>query len=140
MTDAERLRARGIPVQLADSRICMLKFDWAALADVEDKHGTIGNFIDRFSAGGYRAILNGLTAGLAHDLKPSEVLSLLDTADILKYRGALDQAVAQALPKPEPTEDDAGKASGETAANSPGSTSTATPSSGPASAQASSGQ
>jgi len=129
MTEAERLRGRGIPVKLADTSIHMLRFDWEAIAEVEDKHGSLTAYLENLNAAGkkrFTAVRDGMVAGLAQDLSSEKVRALLAPHDLRVYMDAINEALEQALP-PLPKADE-GKASGETA-DSPGPPSSAAPSS-----------
>lgn len=127
VSDSDRLLAEGVPVELIDGRTLRLRFDFRALKKVEDRLGSLSALTAAIARGTsarwFEAVHVAMAAGLEHaGVTYDELESLLDTRQSFAYRDAIDEALAQAFPRPDPS----GKASVPTS-DSPGETSTAQP-------------
>lgn len=124
--DASRLFDDGIPVALADGEKVMVRFDFEALANLEEDYEEALDWareLDQSRTGKrlFTCVARGLIAGVR-----SRALTMadLDTRLIADYRRALMAAWIQAMPEPDPvSEVKQGKARSEVGTGRPSTTS-----------------
>lgn len=137
-TDAERLRAAGHKVTLADGEHTLV-FDFEACLLLEQRFGGLAEINDRLGFRGSTPmadVLWFLAAGLAHEgLAEADVRPLLLTRELANYISAIVAAVDEAFP---PVVDQ-GKVEGEARTASNGTRSITSPLSATAGATPTSG-
>jgi hypothetical protein len=110
---ARALRAAGVPITLLDGRQVRLLFDLDAIAECEERFGSIGGMQDalkRIKSEGvstqfFRPVLQMMRAALSHD--PTARNALFDTAAIAEYFEAVMKAFQLAFPKGDPASNSA---------------------------------
>lgn len=102
-TDAERLRAAGHKVTLADGEQ-VLVFDFEACMLLEQRFGGLPEVNRRLKFSGDTAmadVLGFLIAGLTHTgMDEDEVRSQVLVGELANYAAAIDAAITEAFPEP----------------------------------------
>lgn len=123
ITEAQRLRAAGVPVTLADGQVHHIRYDFAALEVLESHFGTVSEALEQARSGRYGPLGRLLLAGLTHEgLSWEEDQHLLSIHDSRTYLTVTAEAVAQAFPPPpkaEKSKRPKGSAKGEAKGGTP---------------------
>jgi hypothetical protein len=102
MSNVVDIRPKPVKVMLDKERT--LLFDLNAFACLEEEYGSVDEALDALAKGKIKALRAILWAGLQHDdesLTPKDVGKLLTLADLQRVAAVVNEALAQALPKPE---------------------------------------
>lgn len=102
MSNVTDIRPKPIRIVLDKERT--LLFDLNAFACLEEEYGSIEEALDALAKGKVKALRAILWAGLQHEdegLTVKDVGKLLTLADLQRVAEAVNEALAQALPKPE---------------------------------------
>jgi hypothetical protein len=101
-SDAARVLARGTEITLKDGSTQALVFDFEAIAMLEDKYGSLDDFVAILQGKGKRftAIKDAMVAALAHTgMAPDKIVKLLEFKQFQQYVEALGAAFAEGMPE-----------------------------------------
>ena len=101
-SDAARVLAKGTAVTLKDGSIKALVFDFEAVAMLEDKYGSLDEFVAVLQGQGKRftAIKDAMVAALAHTgMTAAEISKLLEFKQFQNYVEALGAAFYEGMPE-----------------------------------------
>lgn len=91
------------PVKIVLDKERTLLFDLNAFACLEEEYGSVDEALDALAKGKVKALRAILWAGLIHEdesLTVKDVGKLLTLAELQRVAEAVNEALAQALPKP----------------------------------------
>ena len=103
MANVNDVRGKSVKIKLLDGVERTLKFDLNAMADLEDKYGTIENAFNALEAGSLKAVRFFLWTGLVHEdesLTERQVGSLID----MEYMQTLTDTLGNAFNNDMPVE------------------------------------
>lgn len=106
MANVEVVKEKDTKITLADGIERTLKYDLNALAELEDRYGSVDAAFDAMDNDSIKAIRCVLWAGLIHEdenLTEKQVGSLIDMAFLRDMVGTLGNALASDMPSPDPT-------------------------------------
>jgi hypothetical protein len=102
ISDGTRVLAKGTAVTLKDGSTQALVFDFEAIAMLEDKYGSLDEFVAVLQGNGKRftAIKDAMVAALAHTGKTAyEIGKLLEFKHFQQYVEALGAAFYEGMPE-----------------------------------------
>lgn len=113
MSNVNLIKREPINIVLGDGQEHSLKMTLNALAELEDKFGTVDLAFEELSKGSIKAIRFVLWAALLHEetddrpaLTEKKVGNLIETVDLPEIMGALTKAVESDVPIDTPAEAD----------------------------------
>lgn len=123
VSDADRIRADGIPVTLADGSTLQLRFDFEALLTIERRLGSLTGLTKNLDSGLDGSVLEALLVAVAAagHRSEDELMPLLDSTQLAAYKTAVIEGLAVSFGRP-----GSGKESAP-GSGSPGPTSTTPP-------------
>jgi hypothetical protein len=107
VSEADRIRAKGVKIVLADGTEVLCRCDLSAWLAIEKALGSIGRAMDALALPYYsdgQAVAVVTLLSIFSGVEPKEVLTRLDLEQWPVYVVALDRCLAEAVPKHRPGE------------------------------------
>lgn len=107
MAKLNEVKAKDVKLTLSDGVERTVKFDLNALAELEDRYGTVDAAFEALDSNSIKAVRFVLWAGLVHEdseLTEQKVGSLIDIKYLQELMGTLGEAMASDLPSDEQSE------------------------------------
>lgn len=107
MSNLNDVRTKGTPIMLNDGVERELKFTLNALAELEDRYGTVEKAFEALEANSIKAIRLTLWAGLLHTdegLTEQQVGNLIDVTSLDRLVVSVTQAFGNDMPENDSTE------------------------------------
>lgn len=101
MSNLKDVRANGTPITLCDGVERELKFTLNALAEMEERYGSVDDAFKALDAGSIKAVRFVLWAGLMHtdeNLTEKQVGNLIDTKCMAEIMEQLNAAFTEDMP------------------------------------------
>lgn len=107
MAKLNEVKAKEVKLTLSDGVERTVKFDLNALAELEDRYGTVDAAFEALDSNSIKAVRFVLWAGLVHEdpeLTEQKVGSLIDIKYLQELMGTLGEAMSNDLPSDEQSE------------------------------------
>ena len=108
---AAAIKADGTSITLSNGTVMTIKYDMAALIEIEKKHGAVSGLYDKLKEGDkgpiFGTLSHALWAGTNRKMPYEAFVNLLDVRSIEAYSTAFAEAIQEAFPT---EEGDSGKA------------------------------
>lgn len=108
---AAAIKADGTTITLTNGTVMTVKYDMAALIEIEKKHGAVAGLYEKLKEGDKGPIFGTLShaiwAGTNRKMPYDAFVNLLDIRKIEEYSNAFAEAIQEAFPS---EEGDSGKA------------------------------
>lgn len=114
MANVNDVRSKDVKIVLNDGVERTLKYDLNAMAELEDKYGSVDTAFEMLDKNSIKAVRFILWAGLIHEepeLTEQKVGSLIDIKYLQNLSGKLNEAFTNDMPHDEEKGDEAGDAS-----------------------------
>lgn len=101
MANVKEVKQKAITITLSDGVERTLKFTLNAMAELEDKYGSVDAAFEALDKGSIKAVRCVLWAGLIHaepNLTEQEVGNLIDVQYMQNLMGSLEDAFASDIP------------------------------------------
>jgi hypothetical protein len=108
MSNLNNIRERNVPVTL-NGETKNLRYDLNAIAELEDKFGSLDNIQEALNSGSLKSLRTFLWAGLIHEnetLTEKELGSWLSLADLFVLQKDIVKAIEMSNPKIDETKED----------------------------------
>jgi len=109
---AAAIKADGAKITLTSGSVMQIKYDMAALIEVEKEHGSVTALYEKLKEGDkgpiFGTLAHALWAGTNRKMPFEAFVNLLSTHSIEEYSNAFAEAIQEAFPVAE--ESDSGKA------------------------------
>lgn len=105
MANLNEVRRKAVKITLSDGIERELKYTLNALAELEDKYGSVDKAFKALDTGSIKAVRFVLWAGMIHiepPLTERQVGNLIDIQQMEEMMGLLNTAMAEDMPKAEP--------------------------------------
>lgn len=102
MSNVKDVKAKGKPITLCDGVERELKFTLNALAEMEDRYGSVDEAFKKLDSGSIKAVRFVLWAGLMHtdeNLTERQVGDLIDTECMSRIMEQLSEAFEDSMPE-----------------------------------------
>lgn len=109
MANVNHMKGKAVPIKLSDGKERTLKYTLNALAELEERYGTVEEAFKKLESNSIKAVRCILWAGLMHDKDPNtgrsltedEVGELLDVAYMQELMETMSVAMNSDLPNDE---------------------------------------
>ena len=106
MANLEKVREKNVTITLTDGKEYRLRFTLNALAELEDRYGSVEAAFEQLDKGSFKAIRCLLWAGVLHehpDMTETENGNLMDIESMQDLVEGITQAVETQLPEEDAT-------------------------------------